>query len=195
MGDYIRITRLLLPESAKYLVLLLVAVLAIRLWRRWNIFPAGKRRNNLIAACVATVLAAGLGYFSMCHSLGQLYCYYGTRALEAGNLLPALSLFDQSARYWKSPEAVGKRGVCLLLAGKTEEGIRGIEEAKALRHGHNDAFEQFYAGVCYFFQNQPDKAGPLLEGASMNRPFNGMWPSCGRRLPLRATGRSRPSVC
>jgi hypothetical protein len=171
MGDYLRLTRLLLLESAKYLILLLVVLLAVRLWRRYFAFASAKNRGNLAAACAASALAVGIGYFSMCHSLGLLYSYYGTQALSAGNVLSARSLFEQSSHYWRSPEAVGKRGVCLLLSGDTEEGLRGLEQARALRHGRGSPFEQFYGGLHYFFANQPDKAVPLLEAASEESAF------------------------
>ena len=166
MGDYLRVTQLLLGEAGKYLALLVLVVLSVRLWRRWRAGAVGGNRNNLLAACAASALAVGAGYFSICHSLGRLYSYYGTEAMGAGHLESGVLLLDQSARYWRSADAVGGRGVCLLLLGQTNEGMQGLEEAKAMRHGHNSPLEQFYQGLHYFFQNQPDKAAPLLAAAS-----------------------------
>lgn len=170
MGDYIDLVKLLLQEAAKYVSLLIISVLAIRLWRRFPRFSGPNRRRNFLAACFFSLVACGLGYFSICHSMSLLYSYYGTRAFSTGNFVPAFSLFQTSSRYWKNADALGKQGVCLLLAGRPEEGIKLLDEAKAMR-GYQRSFEQFYEGGHYFFYNQPDRAAPLLEEASTDPSF------------------------
>ena len=173
LGDYVlnireftSFTEIFLSEAAKYLILLLFAVLSIRLWRRLPKLSGGNRRSNLLLACLSTVIACAIGYFSLCHSLGRLYLYYGTRAFNSGYLISAFSLFEKSSEYWKSADALGGEGVCLLLSGKADEGLKLIAEAKNLRKGRSNSFEEFYEGLYYFFQEQSDKAIPLLEQAS-----------------------------
>jgi hypothetical protein len=172
MGGYLEFTQVFLEESAKYLFLLLFTVLAIRLWRRLSRLSAGNKRGDLFLACVATMIALAVGYCSICHSLGRLYSYYGMRAFNSGYLVSAFSLFAKSSEYWKSADATGKEGVCLLLAGKTDEGMKLIDEAKFLRKGRSSSFEEFYEGLYYFFREQPDKAVPLLEASSADPAYN-----------------------
>ena len=57
------------------------------------------------------------------------------------------------------------------MSGKTDEGLKRIDEAKLLRKGRNNSFEAFYPGVYYFFQEQPDRAIPLLEQASTDPAY------------------------
>ena len=170
MGDYIVSVKLLLEEAAKYVSLLIISVLAIRLWRRFPKISGPNRRKNFLAACFVSLIACGTGYFSFCHSMGLLYSYYGTRAFESGNFVPAFSLFQTSLGCWKTADALGKQGVCLLLSGRPEEGMKLLDEAKAMR-GYRSLFEQFYEGGHYFFNDQPDKAAPLLEEASADPSF------------------------
>jgi tetratricopeptide (TPR) repeat protein len=165
ISDYTELVKAALLETAKYFSLLVFAVLAIRFWRRQCKLASNQRRNFLMA-CMVTAMAVGTGYFSICHSLSRLYSYYGTRAFDAGNLPSAISLFQTSAGYWKNADALGKQGVCLLLSGRTNEGIQLINQAKSLRPGRLTTFEEFYEGVHYFFQGQTDQAVPLLEAAS-----------------------------
>jgi len=171
MGGFTDLAELFLSEAAKYLLLLLFAVLAIRLWRRLPGLSARNRRADLLFACLSTVLAGAIGYFSICHSLSRLYLYYGTRAFNSGYLVSAFSLFAKSSEYWDSANARGGEGVCLLLSGKTDEGLKLIDEAKVLRKGRNNSFEAFYEGVHYFFQEQPGRAVPLLEQASTDAAY------------------------
>ena len=171
IGGFTDLAELFLSEAAKYLLLLLFVVLAIRLWRRLPKLSAGNQRADCLLACLATVLACAIGYFSICHSLGRLYLYYGTRAFSSGYLRSALSLFEKSTEYWRGADALGKEGVCLLLSGKVEEGLKLIDQAKSLRKGRNNSFEAFYEGVYYFFQEQPDRAIPLLEQASTDAAY------------------------
>ena len=170
MGDYIVSVKLLLQEAAKYVSLLIISVLAIRLWRRLPKISGPNRRKNFLAACFFSLVACGIGYFSICHSLGWLYSYYGTRAFDSGNFVPAFSLFQTSSGYWKTADALGKQGVCLLLSGRPDEGIKLLDEAKAMRRSQS-SFEQFYEGVHYFFHDQPGRAAPLLEEASADTSY------------------------
>jgi tetratricopeptide (TPR) repeat protein len=170
MASYTRWIQVLLGEAGKYFFLLLFSVLAIRLWRRLFTVAGGKPVNLLLAGA-ATILAAGVGYFSVRHSLSLLYSGYGERAFDAGNLPAAYSLFQKSSGYWSSADAVGKQGVCLLLSGRSDEGIQRLAGANALRHGRLTPFEEFYEGLYYFFQEQPDRAVPLLERASVDPTY------------------------
>jgi len=172
MGGYTELAQLILSESAKYLFLLLFSVLAVRLWRRLPRLSAENKRNNLLMACLASVIACGIGYFSIYHSLSRLYSYYGTRAFNSGYLSSAYSLFEKSSAYWKSADAIGEQGVCLLWLGDPKRGIQMIAEAKKIRAGHNNSFEQFYEGLYYFFQKQADLAIPLLAAASTDPAYN-----------------------
>src|ERR1700690_1231005 len=86
IGNYTETTRLVLGEAGKYFALLLFSVLAIRLWRRWTKSPVPNKFNHLLLAGTATVVAAAIGYFSMCQSLGKLYLYYGMSAFRENRL-------------------------------------------------------------------------------------------------------------
>ena len=171
MGGLTDLTELFLGEAAKYFLLLLFAVLAVRLWRRLPKAAADNRRAGLLLACLATLLACAVGYFSIVHSLGRLYLHYGMNAFRAGNLQPAFSLFKKSADYWNSADALGNCGVCLLLSGKADEGLKLIDTAKTLRKGRNSSFEAFYTGVFYFFQDKPKSAIPFLETSSTDPAY------------------------
>lgn len=166
IGGFATDAEVCLGEAAKYLVLLLFTVLAIRLWRRSMKLPAPNRPAAFGLAGLATVIACAVGYFSVCHSLSRLYSYYGMKAFHDERLVPALALFQASAGYWKNPDTLGDQGVCLLFLDKPEDGIRLLDEAKASRSGRNTSFEQFYEGLYYFFHDQTGKAVPLLEEAS-----------------------------
>ena len=66
---------------------------------------------------------------------------------------------------------MGKEGVCLLLLGKTEEGLGLINRANTLSKGRRSTFVNFYEGMYYFFGNKPDQAIPLLEAASSDPDY------------------------
>lgn len=166
IGDYLDLIKLLLTETAKYFTLLLFSVLAIRLWRRFPKLPARRKPGNLALACLASALACGIGYLSICHSLGLMYSYFGMKAFRSYKLDPALSLFQTSLTYWENADAVGGKGVCLLWMGKPDEGIHLLEQAKALRKGKNSPDEDFYEGLYYFYHDGVTHAVPLLEAAS-----------------------------
>jgi hypothetical protein len=117
-------------------------------------------------ACAVTAVAGGVGYVSICHSLGLLYYYFGTKAFAADNLLPAASLFQTSCSYWRSADAVGREGICLLRTDKPDQGKLLLEEARAMRKGESSSFEMFYEGLYCFFHEHFDQAVPLLEASS-----------------------------
>ncbi len=170
MGDYIVLIKLLLWEAAKYVSLLIISVLAIRLWRRFPKISGPNRRKTLLLACFFSLIACSIGYCSVLQSLGLLYSYYGTRAFESGNFGSASSLFQTSSGCWQTADALGKQGVCLLLSGRPEAGIQLLDEAKAMRRSQS-SFEQYYEGAHYFFHDQPDQAMPLLEEASASPAY------------------------
>jgi hypothetical protein len=168
MGEYTDFIKILLGETVKYVLLLLFSVLAIRFWRRLPQLSASRLRYNFLLACLASGIACGIGYFSVNHSLSLLYFYYARRAFDLAHWSSSFILFQTSAKYWRNADAMGGQGVCMLLLGDSREGVALIHEAKALRHGQNTPFEEYYEGEFYFFQNQPDKAVPLLEASSAN---------------------------
>ena len=122
IGDYADLIKLLLEESAKVLILLLFAVLAVRLWRGWPKLEGGNRRTTLGLAALMSLATCAIGYASISHSLSLLYSNYGTRAFRAGNMGSALLLYQKSAGYWKNADALGGEGVCLMLLGHPEQG-------------------------------------------------------------------------
>jgi hypothetical protein len=169
--NYSKASGPILCEAAKYTFLLFTLVLAIRFWRRLPKVNAVNKRKNLLFACCCSVLVAGIGYLSVCHSLGSLYFYFGKKAFYAGNLTGAFTLFETSHQYWKSADALGGTGVCLLMQEDQIAGTARLEQAKAFRGGENNAFEQFYEGLQLFFHEQADRAVPLLEASSVESGF------------------------
>jgi len=166
IGNYTETTRLVLAEAGKYFTLLLFSVLAIRLWRRWAKSPGANKSKNLALAGAFTLIAAATGYFSMCQSLGKLYSYYGMNAFYAGRLPQAFALFEMSSKCWNSADALGEKGICLLLSGDSDRGLRLIEEARILRRGRNVPLEEYYEGLYFFTRGQPGDSVPLLVAAS-----------------------------
>ena len=142
------------------------AVLSIRLWKRASLLSGKNKRVDLIVASVATLITATIGYLSICHSMGRLYTHYGMQAFDSGNVPSALSLFGQSSRYWKTADAQGAQGVCLVALGRPDIGLALINQAKSMRHGKNNAFEEFYEGLYYFFDEKPEAIPYLARAAS-----------------------------
>lgn len=169
---YIELLKLLLEESTKYFALLLFTVLAIRFWRRTAKVDRQKRPLNIFWAFVASLLAGGIGYFSICHSLSLMYYHFGTRAFRSYRLEPALSLFQTSLNYWNHADALGGKGLCLLWTGNVDEGVRSLKAARALRRGDGPPFESYYEGLYYFYHDQVPDAVPLLEAASADPEFD-----------------------
>jgi hypothetical protein len=172
IGNYTETTTLVLGEAGKYFALLLLSVLAIRLWRRWAKSSGSNKFKNLLLAGTATVAAALTGYFSMCQSLGKLYSHYGMSAFHANRLPQAFALFEMSSKYWKTADAIGQKGVCLLLTGHPEQGLQMIEEAKTMRRGLGDSFEEFYEGLYFYSQGQRSNSVPLLQAASADETYH-----------------------
>ena len=169
--DYAEWVKLLLSEFAKYFALLLFVVLAIRLWKRLPKLSGGNRRGNFFLACLATMLAFAIGYFSICHSISKVYLYYGMRAFHSYKLGPALSLFETSLKYRESADALGGKGICQLWSGDVAEGIQSLDKAKALRKGKGTPFENYYKGLYYFYLDDLTNAVPLLEVSSVRLPL------------------------
>ena len=169
--SYVELVKLILAESVKYFALLLIIVLAIRLWRRLPKLPGGKKIGNLLLAGFATVLAMGIGYFSICHSMSSMYLYFGMQSFHAYKLEPALSLFQDALDYRRNADALGGKGVCLLWTGQVADGLRTLEEARMLRKGKASPFESFYEGMYFFYQADTTNAVPLLEAASASPDF------------------------
>lgn len=169
--SYVEVVKLVLIESGKYFGLLLLVVLAIRLWRRLPKLASGKKSGNVMLASLSTVLAASIGYFSISHSMSLMYSYFGMQAFHAYRLAPALSLFQTSLDYRKNAEALGGKGVCLLWTDRAAAGLRAVNEARTLRQGNGSPFENFYTGLYFFYQNDMTNAAPLLEAASVSLEF------------------------
>ena len=162
----------------------------IRLWRRFFTLTGGKP-GNLLQACAVSILAGCLGYFSIRHSLSLLYSGYGERAFAAGNLPAAFTLFQKSSGYSSSADAMGKQGVCLLLSGRSGEGLRRLAGAKALRHGRLTPFEEFSRRTALFFSGSPTKQFRCWKRHRRIQPMSGAWSNCslsfnstGTRLPM-----------
>lgn len=168
MGEYFDLTKVFLSEGVKYVLLLLFSVLAIRFWRRLPKLSAGHFWQNFLLAGLATGIASGIGYFSVRDSLSRLYAYYAEHAFDQGHWSSGFVLWQTSAKFWRNADAVGGQGVCLMLLGHPRAGLELIHTAKALRHGRNTPFEDYYEGEFYFFQDQPEKAVPLLNAAAAN---------------------------
>jgi len=171
MGGFTNLTELVFSEAAKYLLLLLLAVLAFRLWRRLPQVPRQNKRSNLLLAGLVTLLAVTVGYCSLEHSLSRLYLYYGQRAFDSGYLTSASSLFQKSSECFQTADALGKQGVCSLWLGQPDQGRQLLAEAARRRHGRLTSFEAFYQGLYYFLQGQSRQSIPLLEQASTDPAY------------------------
>jgi hypothetical protein len=168
VGDYTQLVTLLLSESGKYLALLALSVLAIRLWRRVPRVSGANRKQTFGLALAVSFAAATTGYLSLCHSLGRMNYAYGMRAFQRGNVGSAFSLFHGAENYWKSADAVGAEGVCLLLLNQPAAGMQRLERAKTMRQGANSWFELYYTGIYLFFNGKSGDAAPLLQASAAN---------------------------
>jgi hypothetical protein len=120
---------------------------------------------------VTTVLAVGIGYASFRHSMSRLYSHYATQAFDSGNVSSALNLFQTSANYWRTADAVGGEGVCVTLLGKPDIGKQFLDEARQMRKGNATPFEEFNQGLAYFADGKWDAAVPLLESSSRDTDY------------------------
>lgn len=168
---YVHLMRWLVAETACYFMLLMLVVLATRLWRRVAKLPRGRRAGNVWLASMASALACGLGYFSICRSMSVMYSYFGMKAFHSFKLGSALVLFQDSLGYWKNADALGGKGVCLLWMGDSRKGLQLLNDAKAKRGGKGSSFEDFYEGLYCFFHHDTTNAVPLLEAASADPAF------------------------
>lgn len=171
IGNYTETTELVLGETGKYFTVLLFSVLSVRLWRRWAGNFTANKLTDLFSASLATLMACGIAYFSVCQSLGRLYSHYAMSAFRQNRPLQALALFETSSQYWKSADTLGQEGVCLLYLGAPDEGRDAIEKARSLRKGKNTSFEQYFEGTYYFTCGQKSNAVPLLNAASANPDY------------------------
>ena len=81
MGDFTEFAKLFLGEAAKYVLLLLFAILAIRLWRRSVKLSGENRRiNSLFAAAASVISRAPFGLILSCTWIRN--CPYGTPELR-----------------------------------------------------------------------------------------------------------------
>ncbi|HVU99718.1 MAG TPA: hypothetical protein VHH88_00050, partial [Verrucomicrobiae bacterium] len=124
IADYTSAIKLSLGEAGKYFALLLLVVIAVRLWRRAPRVSGSNRTWTLILAFGFSFCAAATGYVGMRHSLGLLYSHYAMRAFHSGHISAALSLFRESESFWKEADTVGEEGVCLLLLDDVANGER-----------------------------------------------------------------------
>ncbi|MGH8022274.1 MAG: hypothetical protein ACRED1_01740 [Limisphaerales bacterium] len=170
ISSYAGILNAVLVEAAKYLALLFLVVLALRLWRQIARSSGTNRQKMRWFAIVASILAAGVGYYSLCNSLGRLYLHYGVKAVNAGSIASALRLFQTSAENWKSSDALGGEGICALWTGETRRGLDLLSQAAKMRK-RQSAFEQYYEGLYFFYHNQWDTAAPLLSSAAVETPY------------------------
>jgi hypothetical protein len=171
IASYTSDVTLILTESAKYFVLLVFCVLAIRLWRRWARSSASKDKAGFFCALAATLLALAVGYFSMRQSLGSMYSYYGMQAVDSRRLPQALSLFTTADSYWHTADTTGQKGVCIMLLGDPVEGRALIAQARAMRKGDSQ-FEDYYEGVFLFTTGDANQAIPLLEFAGSDANYH-----------------------
>ena len=171
IANYTENTKLVLFESSKYFVLLVICILAIRLWRRWLKIPASRNAGSFSGTLAVTGLALVVGTLSMCQSLGSLYSYYGMQAFQNGRLPQALALFQTADQNWRTADTLGKKGVCLLMLGDTDRGLALILQARARRKDKGTPFEDFYEGIYYFVKGDVNRAVPLLEVASTDDTY------------------------
>jgi len=174
ISSYIELVELVLVEAGKYFGLLLLVVLAIRLWRRAAKTTGAPRRASWLLAGLVTMFSAWVGWIAITHSMSRLYFHFGMEAFHASRLDPAFSLFDESWRFHKNADALGGEGICLLLSGHPEAGLNYLNSARTMRGGQGTPFEDFYQGLVYFYVGDQTNAAPLLQAASVDPDYN--WP-------------------
>jgi hypothetical protein len=172
IGNYLSSVQILLVEFGKYFAVLLLSVLAFRIWRSAVKLPAVTRLKSMVLAGFISLLAIGTGYFSIRNSMGMMYFHYGEQAFNSGQLDQAYSLFDTSAKFWDGADVTGKKGVCVLLSGNTDFGEALLEKAKTMRHGNNSSFELYHEGLYYLISNQTKKAVPFLSAVSADPAYH-----------------------
>ena len=124
IGNYTETTGLVLGEAGKYFALLLFSVLAIRLWRRWAGSSAANKSENLFLACAFTLMARGHRIFFHVPKPRQTLLPLRNERLPRGPAAAGASrCLKLSSKYWNSADALGQKGVCLLLSGDAGPGI------------------------------------------------------------------------
>ena len=165
----------ILSEGGKYFALLLLTILAIRLWRRWRRVASPRKAGVLVLASLVTVLAALTGYVSMRHSLARMDAYFGMKAFYNGRLPAARSLFEASERNWANPDTMACRGVCMLFSGEGERGLAVLKQARDLRQGTGTSFEFIHEGMYRFSQGDAPGALRFLRAAAKDAAYS--WPA------------------
>lgn len=162
----------ILTEGGKYFAVLVLAILAIRLWRRWGRVSSGGKASSLMLACLMTALTALAGYLSMRHSLARMDSYFGMRAFDQGHLPQALSLFEASERNWGNADTLARRGVCFLFLGEGQRGLALLKQARDLRQGEGTSFEFINEGLYRFGQGDAPGAIRFLRAAAKDATYN-----------------------
>lgn len=165
IGNYTTDTWLVLKEAIKYFVLLLLCILAIRLWRRFITIAAARTVGNFMIGGLATVLACVIGYVSMRQSLALMDSYYGMQAFRQDRISQAFLLFEAADDHWQSADTVGEIGVSLLMLDD-KRGLDLIAKAQTLRKGYGTHFEIFYEGLYCFTKGDFQRATSLLQAAT-----------------------------
>lgn len=161
----------LLTEGGKYFAVLVLSILAIRLWRRWRRTVAPRPAGRWILALGVTALAGLIGYVSMRQSLARMDAYFGMKAFSEGRLPQALSLFVESERNWRNADTMARRGVCLLFLGQGDRGLAVLQEARNRRQGEGTSFEFLYEGLYRFGQGDVPGALRFLRAAAKDPDY------------------------
>jgi hypothetical protein len=171
IGNYTTDTLSVLKEAIKYFVLLLLCILAIRLWHRFFMVAAARTTGSFLIAAAATVLACGVGYVSMRQSLALMDSYFGMRAFEQERFPQSFLLFQEADHHWRSADAVGKMGVSLLMLDDNR-GLDLMSQARTLRHGHGTYFEFYHEGFYRFVKGDSQGATPFLQAATNDPDYD-----------------------
>jgi hypothetical protein len=161
----------ILTEGGKYFVVLMLSILAIRLWRRWRGMASARRASGLILAGVTTVMAVLISYVSMRQSLARMDSFFGMKAFDDGHLPQALSLFEDSERHWSNADTMARRGVCLLFLGEGDRGLAVLQQARELRKGEGTSFEFMNEGLYRFSQGDAPGAIRFLRAAAKDTTY------------------------
>lgn len=165
----------ILTEGGKYFALLVMSILAIRLWRRYGRVSSARKVGNLVLAGLVTVLAVLIGYVSMRHSLARMDSYYGKKAFRDGHLTQAFSLFAAAEQNWADPDTMARCAVCLLYMGEGDRGLAMLKQARDLRKGAGTAFEFYYEGMYRLRQGDVPGATRFLRAAARDETY--LWPA------------------
>jgi hypothetical protein len=171
LTNYSENVLVILTEGGKYFALLVLSILAIRLWRRWRRVSSARKASGLVLACLVTILTALAGYVSMRHSLARMDSYFGMKAFYDGHLPQALSLFIAAERNWENADTMARCGVCLLFLGEGDRGLAVLKQARDLRNGQGTPFEFMYEGLYRFGQEDAPGAIRFLRAAAKDPAY------------------------